>query len=136
VHIMNDANDAGIVYWHRDFPPLDAEPIGEHTVEAASRRVPGTIAHRDDLWQVCHANLMAEARMRMEQEVARLGGDYAHVFDEAIDSRRDDLKNEAWLHGRFDYVLYRRGAPAGVRPGKPQDDSGVAAHAGAKTGRE
>lgn len=55
---------------------------------------------------------MAQARVRTEQEVDRLGGDYAHVFDEAIDSRRDDRKNEAWLHGRFDYVLYRRQPPA------------------------
>jgi hypothetical protein len=39
---------------------------------------------------------------------ARLGGDCAHVLDEHIDSRRDDLTNESWLQGRFNYVLYRR----------------------------
>ena len=27
----------------------------------------------------------------------RLGGHYAHVFDEAIDVRRDAAKNEVWL---------------------------------------
>ena len=45
----------------------------------------------------------------LEQEVARLGGDYAHVIDEHVDSRRDDLTTESWLHGRFSYVLYRHG---------------------------
>jgi hypothetical protein len=39
--------------------------------------------------------------------VARLGGRYAHVLDEHIDSRRDDSSGESWLHGRFTYVLYR-----------------------------
>jgi hypothetical protein len=109
-----------IVYWHRDLPPLDAEPIGEHTVEATSGRVPGTMAHRDDLWRVCHENLMAQAEMRVEQEVARLGGQYARVYDEAIDGRHDDVSDEAWLHGRFGYVLYRhqRGTDDGAR--KPQ----------------
>ena len=128
---MNIINDARIVYWHRELPPLDAEPVGEHTIEAASGRVPGTIAHRDDLWQVCHEDLIAQARMRMEQEVARLGGHYAHVFDEAIDSRRDDLKNEAWLHGRFDYVLYRREATA-ERPGPKRPGVAPAPAAGPK----
>ncbi len=43
-----------VVYWHRDLPPLDAEVIGEHTLEAASSRVPGTLAHRDELWDRCY----------------------------------------------------------------------------------
>ena len=47
-------------------------------------------------------------RARLEQEVARLGGLYAHVVEESIDSRRDDATGEAWLHGRFGYVLYGR----------------------------
>lgn len=99
---------AKVVYWHRDLPPIDAEIAGEHTVEAVSRRVPGTLAHRDELWQECYDDLMEQARLRIEQEVARLGGDYAHVLDEAIDSRRDDVKGETWLRGRFSYVMYRR----------------------------
>ena len=97
-----------VTYWHRELPPLTADIVGEHTVEATSSRVPGTIARRDDLWRACYDNLMTQARSRVEQEVARLGGHYAHVFDEAIDVRRDDAKNEAWLSGRFSYVLYRR----------------------------
>ena len=103
---MNQATEK-VAYWHRELPPLTADIIGEHTVEATSGRVPGTIARRDDLWRSCYANLMNQARLRIEQEVARLGGHYAHVFDEAIDVRRDDAKNEAWLLGRFSYVLYR-----------------------------
>jgi hypothetical protein len=99
-----------VVYWHRELPPLDADPIGEHVLEASSARVPGTIAHRDDLWRVCYDDVMRQARLRLEQEVARLGEDYAHVVDEIIESRHDDVKGEAWLRGRFKYVLYRRAA--------------------------
>ena len=95
-----------VTYWHRELPPLAADIIGEHTVEATSSRVPGTIARRDDLWCKCYDDLMNQARIRVEQEVARLGGHYAHVFDEAVDVRRDEAKNEAWLHGRFSYVWY------------------------------
>jgi hypothetical protein len=97
-----------VVYWHRELPPLDAEIVAEHTVEAASARVPGTIAHRSDLWNTCYDDLMVRTRVRVEQEVARLRGDYARVFAEAIDTCRDDAKGESWLRGRFSYVLYRR----------------------------
>jgi hypothetical protein len=99
-----------VVYWHRELPPLDAEIVGEHIVEAASARVPGTIAHRSDLWNACYEDLMARTRVRIEQEVARLDGDYARVFGEALDTCRDDVKGESWLRGRFSYVLYRRPA--------------------------
>ena len=97
-----------IVYWHRDLPPLEAELMAEHTVEATSSRVAGTIAHRDELWDRCYLELMADAERRLVQEVARLGGDFAHVRDEAIDPKHDDPAGEAWLHGRFRYMLYRR----------------------------
>lgn len=100
----------GIIFWHRELPPFDAEAMGEHIVEATSKRVPGTITHRDELWNRCHEDLMAQARARLEQEVVRLGGNYAHVLDESIDSRHDDVAGEAWLHGRFTYMLYRRSA--------------------------
>lgn len=96
-----------IVYWHRDWPPVDAEPIGEHTLEADSSRVPGTIAHRDDLWDRCYEQLMANAEIRLVQEIHRLGGRIAHVNDEAIEPGHDYAGNEAWLHGRFGYMLYR-----------------------------
>ena len=54
-----------IVYWHRELPPLDAEPLGEHT----------------------------------------------HVLDETIGSKHDYHTGEVWLHGRFTYLLLRRGRP-------------------------
>ena len=101
-------NGARIVYWHRELPPLDAELIAEHAIEAASSRVPGTIAHRDELWDACYRELMAKAESRLAQEVARLGGDFAHVHSEAVHPKRDDAAGEAWLHGRFSYMLYRR----------------------------
>ncbi len=96
------------IYWHRDLPPLAAELVADYTVEASSGRVPGTLAHRDDLWDCCYRELMANAESRLVQEIARLGGHYAHVHDESIESKHDEAAGEAWLHGRFGYVLYRR----------------------------
>jgi hypothetical protein len=98
----------GIVYWHRDLPPLAAEAMEEHVVEATSRRVPGTLVHGNELWDQCYENLMAQTCNRLQQEVLRLGGNYAHVLDEFVDSRHDEVTGEAWLHGRFTYMLYRR----------------------------
>jgi hypothetical protein len=97
-----------VVYWHRELPPIDAELVAEHTVEATSGRVEGTISHRDELWDRCYSELMTNAEGRLIQEVDRLGGDYAHVHDEAIDSKHDDATGQAWLHGRFSYMLFRR----------------------------
>jgi hypothetical protein len=101
-------NEAKIVFWHRDLPPLDAELVAEHSVEATSSRVPGTLAHRDELWDRCYRELMANAEQRLVQEVARLGGNFAHVNDEAIDAKHDEAAGEVWLKGRFNYMLYRR----------------------------
>jgi len=101
-------DNSKVVYWHRELPPCDAEIMGEHTVEATSGRVPGTFAHRDELWDRCYDDLMTQTRARLEQEVVRLEGHYAHVLDESVDSRHDDASGETWLHGRFTYVLYRR----------------------------
>jgi hypothetical protein len=95
-----------IVFWHRDLPPMAAEAIGEHVVEAVSGRVSGTISHRDELWNRCYRELMANVNARLAQEIARLGGHYAHVYDESIDTRRNEATGEAWLHGRFAYMLY------------------------------
>jgi hypothetical protein len=80
----------------------------EHVVEATSERVSGAIEHHGELWHHCYVELMEHTQLRLEQEVRRLGGAYAHVLDEHIDSRRDDATGESWLHGRFNYVLYRR----------------------------
>jgi hypothetical protein len=99
---------APVIYWHRDLPPLDAVAIREHVVEANSRHVPGTLAHRDELWKQCYEDLMEQVRDRLEQEVARLGGNYARVLRESVDSKHSDAPREAWLHGRFTYMLYAR----------------------------
>ena len=101
-------NSTNVVYWHRELPPPDAEQMGEHVVEATSARVASTLAHRDELWDRYYEDLMAQARARLEQEVARLGGNYAHVLDESVDSRHDDVTGESWLHGHFTYMLYRQ----------------------------
>jgi hypothetical protein len=103
------SNPAGqTVYWHRELPPLDAEVMSEHTLEATSSCVPGTLAHRDELWDRCYEDLIARTRTRLEQEMARLGGDCAHVLSESIGSQHDDATGEAWLYGRFTYLLCRR----------------------------
>ena len=81
--------------------------MGEHAVEATSTRVSSTLAHRDELWDQCYEDLMIQARIRLEQEVVRLGGNYVHVLDESVDSRHDDVTGESWLHGSFTYMLYR-----------------------------
>jgi hypothetical protein len=99
------STDHHIVYWHRDLPPLDGNVLGEHVIEAASHRVPHTLAHRDELWNDCYRELMEETNRRIEQEVSRLSGRYAHVLNESIDARHDDASGESWLRGRFTYTL-------------------------------
>lgn len=106
--LRNVDNNSKVVYWRQELPPFNAEMIGEYTVEAVSERVPGTLAHRDELWDRCYDDLMRETSARLEQEVVRLGGHCAHVRDESIESRHDDATGETWLHGRFTYALYRR----------------------------
>jgi hypothetical protein len=101
-------NGGKMIYWHREVPPFDAQAIGEHIVEATSGRVPGTIAHRDELWIQCYEDSMAQVSRRLSQEIIRLGGDYARVFSENVDSKHDPATGEAWLHGCMTYMLYRR----------------------------
>jgi hypothetical protein len=95
------------VFWHSQLPPITAEMMAEHTVEANSSRVPGTLAHRDELWDRCYQELMANAESRIIDEIARLGGDYAHVRNESLGVKHDDVAGEAWLHGTFTYLMYR-----------------------------
>lgn len=101
-----DTTDYKTVYWHRELPPAKAQAMGEHIVEATSDHVANTMLHRDELWNRCYENLMANACARIEQEVMRLGGNCAHVLNEAVDSRSNDVTQEAWLHGQFRYMLY------------------------------
>jgi hypothetical protein len=100
----------------REMPPRDSEAIGDHTIEATSRRLPGTLTHRHDLWTRCYQELMERACTRLEQEIARLGGDDAHVLTEEIEPRHDDRTGEAWMYGRFDYELYRHASRPVSRP--------------------
>jgi hypothetical protein len=97
-----------IIYWHHELPPLGAQAMGEHIVEATSSRVRGTLSHRDELWTQCYEDLMAQIHLRVSQEIIRLGGDYAHVLSESVDSRHEPATGEAWLHIRLTYMLYRR----------------------------
>ena len=99
-----------VIFWHRELPPLDADAVAEHTLEAASSRVHGAITHGDESWSRCHEDLMATVHARLLQELSRLGGDYAHVVHESIDTRYDNSTDEGSLHGQFAYVLYRRGS--------------------------
>jgi len=94
-----------IVYWHRELPPSAADVIGDGEVEADSRRVAGTLVNREHLWEQHRVELTEAARTRLEQEVRRRGGRYAHVLSEAIDVKRNDTTGETWLHGRFGYVM-------------------------------
>ena len=100
------------VFWHRELPPINAELMAEHSADANSSRVPGTLAHRDELWDQCYQELMVNAGSRISDEVARLGGDYAHVHSASLGAKHDDVAGEAWLHGQFTYRLYRRPAKA------------------------
>jgi hypothetical protein len=103
-----------IIYWHRELPPFEADAVDEHVVEATSPHVPGTLLHRDELWNRCYEQLMASACTRIEQEVARLGGHYAHVLSESVESHHDGATNESWLAARFTYMLYRQSAKTGA----------------------
>jgi hypothetical protein len=94
------------VYWHRELPPLQAVPLGEHTIEADSVHVVGKLVN-PDVWQRCASDLTRGLEVRLSQEGARLGGDSAHVLDEHIDVKHDLARDEAWLHGRYTYMLYR-----------------------------
>ena len=82
--------------------------MAEHSVEATSGRVPGILSHRDELWDRCYKELMASTNARLADEIARLGGHYAHIHGESIDTRHDEAAGETWLHGSFSYLLYRR----------------------------
>src|SRR5579859_1654888 len=109
-----DKSTKPMIYWQRDLPPYGAEPIGEHTIEARSRSVLGNLAHRNELWDRCYQNLMMQVQALLKHEVPRLGGSYAHVLKESVESRHNDAAGEAYLYGQFTYMLYRR--TADLRP--------------------
>jgi hypothetical protein len=49
-------------------PPFDADAVDEHVVEATSSRVPGTLLHRDELWNRCYEQLMASTCTRLDRK--------------------------------------------------------------------
>ena len=49
---------------------------------------------------------MVHTNQRLRDEIARLGGRFAHVLNESIDTKHDAVTGQAWLHGRFTYTLY------------------------------
>jgi hypothetical protein len=100
------SEQAKSVYWHRELPPLEAQPLGEHVLEATSGRIPDTIAGREELWNRSKDDLMAHTKQRLIDEIRRLNGRYAHVLSESIDTKHDARTGEAWLQGRFTYMLY------------------------------
>jgi len=106
--LSNPEPERKVVYWHRELPPLAAEPLGEYIVEANSVRVIGDFAHDSELWERCYRDVLAQMEHRLKQELHRLGGHYAHVLEETIGSRRDDHSSEVWLHGRIKYLLLSR----------------------------
>jgi hypothetical protein len=85
----------------RGLDPADAN------VETGDHHVP-TISDSGGKCIYWHRELMENMQARMKQEIGRLGGHYAHVVDESIDSRHDYAAGQAWLHGIFTYALYRR----------------------------
>jgi hypothetical protein len=96
------------IYWHRDLPPLDAELMGEHSVDAVSESVAYRFDERDELWQRCSASLRERLAERLEAEIDRLGGDYVHVLEEDVTPHVDHPTGKYWLIGRVRYTLYRR----------------------------
>ena len=50
-----EGSEPTIVYWHRELPPLEAELVAEHTVEANSSRVPGR-SRIETLWDVLRSD--------------------------------------------------------------------------------
>jgi hypothetical protein len=107
---MPTRDDIEQIYWHRNLPPADAELVGEHVLEATSDHVQGVLDHHGDEWAACYENLMEHAQHRLVDEIQRLGGSGAHVFRETIEERRNDALGEAWLYGRFTYILFKRKA--------------------------
>ena len=100
--------DQHVVFWHRELPPTDAEAVAEYVLEADSGHATDGLERGVEPWNRCYRELMANAERRLTEEVARLGGEYAHVHDETIVPKHDYAAGEVWLHGRFMYALYRR----------------------------
>lgn len=112
---MAEESPTKLVFFRRELPPLREDTAGEFVVEATSLKVPNTSLGKEELWTHCYDDLMANAALRIGQEVVRLHGSCAHVVDEQIEPKVSYELGEAWLAGTFTCVLYRhpsRPAPA------------------------
>lgn len=95
-----------VVYWHRDLPPVAAEPVSEDEVEASGPHHPiGT--DEQELWARSREALLATAERRIAQEVTMKGGTFAHVSDDHVEAHSDHTIGESWLRGRYSFVIYR-----------------------------
>lgn len=95
------------VFWHRELPPVEQEPDGEHVLEARSDAVPYRHGEDAALHRACEASLRAHAEERLVAELDRLGGSTAHVTDETIEARRDHAAGTFALLGTYTFVVYR-----------------------------
>ena len=107
-HVKGIEQASKAVYWHRELPPCEAEPIGNHTIEATSGRVPQTLEYREKMWERCYRELMDRTRLRLAQEIVRLGADYAHVLKEEIAPRHDDTDRRRQIYARHPRRKRRR----------------------------
>jgi len=96
------------IYWHRDLPPLDADAVAEHTVDAVSDKADYHFDRRDELWHDCAPSLRAHLVERLEAELDRLGGAYAHVLEEDVTPHVDHANAQYWLIGKARYTIYKR----------------------------
>jgi hypothetical protein len=78
--VSTSGQEAQVIYWHGQLPPLDAEPNGDYIVEADSMRVKGDLASRGASWDRCHEDLVA----RLEDLCAKRSdtGDWLAALDD------------------------------------------------------
>lgn len=97
------------VFFHRAWPPIGARPLGEGFVEARSTPRRATHDERTAHWAAAQAELDDLARLRIEQELDRVGATYGHVFDEHVEDHVDSAADTFQLRGRYRFVTYGPG---------------------------
>jgi len=102
-----------IVFWHRELPARGESRSGTHCrSQQQSRSRNARASCRDELWDQCYRELMANAENRLVHEVTRLGGPFAHVDDETINPKHVEAAGEAWAPRPIQ--LHVVPAPAGI----------------------
>ena len=96
-----------VVYWHRELPPRDADPIGSHTIEAISDQRTGTFVRRD----IRVGSLLSSAdgaHRRPDRTGNRPAGRRLRARAGRPSSRgMTTAPAKPGCTGRFDYELYR-----------------------------